>query len=198
MGFKSVSQNICNDSIEVNGNKLFCKTERNNTGKIVKQYFTKKDSALFLVETLFNNQRNGSTIIFYSNSKIMSVQNFDNGITSGSFIKFYSTGILKESGTFLPHSGPKSQIYLDTIRVENVDETGNIIGFFEYEEFNSPKSGVWQYFYETGGIREQGVYLNNKRAGEWKFYNNEGKTLGTAIFLEGKVQSKTGQYYLMK
>jgi uncharacterized protein len=198
ISFKGSTQNICNDSIEVDGIKLFCKSQKSKTGKIQNQYYRKNDSTLYFLEVLTNNRLDGSLIFFYPNSKIMSVQNFDSGITSSSYIKFYRTGIIKELGTFLMNSSSNKKMYADTIQVENVDDAGNIRGSFEYEEFNSPKNGVWQYFYDNGKLREQGAYKNNRREGEWKFYNFEGQLIGSKFFFEGKLQSISGKYSLME
>jgi len=67
------------------------------------------------------------------------------------------------------------------------DPLGNIIGTIEYRDgyvvkrenvnrtdANGYKQGIWKYFGENGLLSKEGVYLNGKKNGFFKYYNIEG------------------------
>jgi len=123
-----------------------------------------------------NGVRNGITKI-YAENEIQVYQYQDDTIIGG---RWYShSNLLIRS---IPYENGKENgpcMLYDTL--------GNLIGTIEYRsgyvvkretinrlDANGYKQGIWKYFWENGLLSMEGVYLNGKKNGFFKYYDQEG------------------------
>ena len=74
------------------------------------------------------------------------------------------------------------------------NEQGQIISKGIVKDDGS-REGPWQYYYETGDVKSEGVYENNRQVGEWKFFFKDGKQEQVGHFNRGVLEGKWEWYY---
>lgn len=52
-----------------------------------------------------------------------------------------------------------------------------------------------QLFGETGKIEAEGVFVDNRRSGQWKLYADNGKLIGTDWYVNGTLEGESKTYY---
>ncbi len=97
---------------------------------------------------------------YYKDGKIKIVASYKDGIPEGVRREYSHEGQIL-----------KSYIYRNGIIIGEgiVDEKGL-------------KQGAWKEFYESSELLGEGIYKDNKRQGEWKFYYKDGKTEQTGKY----------------
>lgn len=85
------------------------------------------------------------------------------------------------------------------------DENGKIIGAKLYREGVALGEGVvdgyglrqgkWKEFYDSGELRAEGSYMNNKRIGNWKFYFKNGSLEQNGTYTDDKPEGKWTWYF---
>ncbi len=57
------------------------------------------------------------------------------------------------------------------------------------------RTGEWKLYFETGELRAQGQFANDRQNGEWKFYFQDGKTEQTGNFNNGVMEGEWKWYF---
>ena len=57
------------------------------------------------------------------------------------------------------------------------------------------KQGSWKEFHETGELRAEGNYSNNKKVGPWKYYFKSGQTEQNGAYIDGRPDGKWTWYF---
>jgi hypothetical protein len=52
-------------------------------------------------------------------------------------------------------------------------------------------NGLYQFFFESGSIGEEGMYVKGKKDGVWKVYDVESPVVQEIIYVEGEIQNKS-------
>jgi len=76
------------------------------------------------------------------------------------------------------------------------DSNGKVTNAFVYDENgkivsqgiindDGTREGKWDYFYDDGEVKSEGLYVNNRQDGEWKFFFRGGKTEQLGNFSSG-------------
>jgi antitoxin component YwqK of YwqJK toxin-antitoxin module len=109
-----------------------------------------------LVEENFSNDvKQGLTITYFPDGKIMRTVNFENGLENG---------LAKE---YLPDG---TVITLIEYRRGFVVDRENI----NRRDKNRLKQGRWKFFYPDGKVKTEGIYRDDKRNGYFKEYDDKG------------------------
>jgi antitoxin component YwqK of YwqJK toxin-antitoxin module len=65
--------------------------------------------------------------------------------------------------------------------------TFSIEGDHSIAKVSYKKHGPYFYYYENGKIKIHGNYKNDKKDGDWKFYDEQGKLIKTEKYLNGEL-----------
>jgi antitoxin component YwqK of YwqJK toxin-antitoxin module len=109
---------------------------------------------------LLDRKRIGKWTYFYPNGKIMSVENYNNGLLYGAQYIYYPNGKTTEFALYL--EGVKNGI------TKKYSSKGILIEEVYYK--NGKPNGVAKYFELNGNLKETGTYKNGKRVGKWEYY----------------------------
>jgi hypothetical protein len=61
------------------------------------------------------------------------------------------------------------------------------VSTYRFGMLNGP---YYEYYRRTNTLFAEGSYVNNRREGEWKFFDEEGKLLRTELYKRGRIQKK--------
>ncbi|MCF8224967.1 MAG: hypothetical protein K9J30_03725 [Bacteroidales bacterium] len=86
------------------------------------------------------------------------------------------------------------------------DKEGNVIKSFVYNvrgnrvsegivDMQGNRDGTWTDFYDTGEIRAEGIYNQNRKTGTWNYYYKNGNLEQTGNFINGRNDGKWMWYY---
>ena len=70
-------------------------------------------------------------------------------------------------------------------RIFAPDGTVSASGCFMVVDGNEVRTGQWQWFYANGQVREQGAFIDGRRAGMWTAYGANGRVLASDRFAAG-------------
>ncbi len=84
-------------------------------------------------------------------------------------------------------------------RFEKVFEKGELvwhkpINGVGFVDENNKKSGEWKFYDENGKLRQIGSYMDGKREGEWKHYHKNGKLSDIGSYRDGKQEGGWKEY----
>ena len=141
--------------------------------KAIIQYKTDSDSALTqlfdewekkVAEGYYLNERREGTWIYFSENRIVSEENFNNGIKHGLSRKFYDTGEVLEETDW-----------------KNGKQEGNYQVFFKNGEpfmqctmSNNQRNGKCLSYFQNGKVELEANYKNGRRHGSWKYFEENG------------------------
>jgi len=120
-------------------------------------------------------------------------EHFENDIRQGFTKHFYKEGTIKkevyfdkdkETGIAKEYSKEGLIIVLTEYRNGNIIRRENINRF----DRNKNKQGVWKYFYENDILKEEGFYVNGKKNGYFKEYDNKGALLKISKYINDEIQ----------
>ncbi len=91
-------------------------------------------------------------------------------------IDYYDNGKIKIVGTY--KDGKAHGLRTHYSEEGNITENyifwnGKMIAKGDIDK-KGQRQGYWKEFYEDGGIKAEGKYMDNKRIGEWKYYHENG------------------------
>jgi antitoxin component YwqK of YwqJK toxin-antitoxin module len=86
------------------------------------------------------------------------------------------------------------------------DNTGKVINGILYDNEGKKsgegiitnegkKEGEWKYYFQNGGVRASGRFVNNLETGKWNFYFENGKTEQTGVYKQGKTDGLWQWYH---
>jgi antitoxin component YwqK of YwqJK toxin-antitoxin module len=110
---------------------------------------------------------------YYDNAKEKSIGSYKNGVPEG-VTRYYD-----ESGKVVSAKLFKEGLLLGEGVVDGL----------------GLKQGKWKEFHETGELRAEGAYVNNKRVGPWKFYFKNGQAEQNGTYADGKPDGKWTWYF---
>ena len=108
-----------------------------------------------LEENFSNDIKQGLTIYYYPDGKIMRTIPFENGLENG-FAREFSP-----DGTVITMIEYRRGFVLDRENINRKDRNGL-------------KQGKWKFFYASGKVKTEGVYRDDKRNGYFKEYDEKG------------------------
>jgi len=109
-----------------------------------------------MVEENFSNDvKQGLTITYFPDGKIMRTINFENGLENG-LAKEYSP-----DGTVITLIEYRRGFVVDRENINRHDK-------------NKLKQGRWKFFYPDGKVKTEGIYRDDKRNGYFKEYDDKG------------------------
>lgn len=127
-------------------------------------------------QSFFENHFNGISIDKYPNGQICSVRNFVYDIEVGEWFEFYENGKLRDYQKF---EFKKEFIFFKTrysikTPIPRVFENDTIAydTAVEWAYYNRPL--IHRMYFENGQLKAERFYKENKRAGIWKYFNEEG------------------------
>ncbi|MGB1284680.1 MAG: toxin-antitoxin system YwqK family antitoxin, partial [Polaribacter sp.] len=135
------------------------KTFSETTDSVFVQFFTRK-GILVSEGYLLGKKRVGTWKYYFSSGKLLSQEEYKNGLLEGELINYYPDGIITEKSNYkngLLH-GISQKYSSRNILIEEVN--------FK----NGEPNGVAKYFELNGNLKETGVYKNGKRVGKWEYY----------------------------
>ena len=107
------------------------------------------------------------------------------------------TGRLKSIGGY--RNGKKEGVHRE------YDDQGNVTGSQVYSngimlaegiyDEQGRRQGLWKFYYETGELKEQGRYRNDKREGTWKYYFKDGEIEQVGDFANDLPEGTWRWYY---
>jgi antitoxin component YwqK of YwqJK toxin-antitoxin module len=137
---------------------------------ILKTFSKKSDSVFvqfFTVEGILQSEgyfigkkRVGSWRYLFKDGKILSQENYKNGVLNGELINYYPDKTITELSLYkngLQHGASKKY-----------SDKGILIEEITY--LNGKLSGLAKYFELNGDLRETGNYKDGKRDGKWAYY----------------------------
>jgi antitoxin component YwqK of YwqJK toxin-antitoxin module len=124
-------------------------------------------------ETIRENYRNdireGYTRYYYADGKLKLEIPFVNGVEQG-FGKEYGP-----DGTIITLTEYKRGFIVDRLRINRKDQDGR-------------KQGRWYFFWESGGVKMEGKYKDDKREGYFKEYTEAGDLLRISKYVNDLIQ----------
>lgn len=128
-----------------------------------------------------NDRPHGIWTEYTSDNKLYRTEQFENGLNHGGF-DIYLNGIKVWTNYYVMGKPIKEH---RTYRFDDMV----IQGYYQ----DGLKTGVWNYFYESGELGATGNLDENNMHGLWKFFNREQELIGEAIFDEGTVRTEWGE-----
>lgn len=123
-----------------------------------------------IVEENFEGDiKQGLTTYYYPDSTVMKTINFVDGREDGLAKEFGDDGRVVTLTTY------KKGYVVSRERINRMDASGR-------------KQGLWKFFHENGLVRLEGKYVNDLKDGYFKEYDETGKLLTTAKWIEGEKQ----------
>ncbi len=123
------------------------------------QFFTLKGK-LQSKGMMIKKKRVGIWKYYFSNGKLLSEENYIDGILHGELLNYYPNGKVTEHTQY--KNGLKHGVS------KKYSDSGILIEEVMYE--NGKPNGLAKYFELSGNLKEKGMYKNGKRAGKWEFY----------------------------
>ncbi|MCB9016950.1 MAG: hypothetical protein H6541_14280 [Lentimicrobiaceae bacterium] len=106
-------------------------------------------------ENFSNDVKQGLTIYYYPDGKIMRSINFENGLENGFAREF------AQDGTVVTLIEYRRGFIIDRENINRRDKNGL-------------KQGTWKFFYADGKVKTEGTYRDDKRNGYFKEYDDKG------------------------
>lgn len=106
-------------------------------------------------ENFSNDVKQGLTIYYYPDGKIMRSINFENGLENGFAREF------AQDGTVVTLIEYRRGFIIDRENINRRDKNGL-------------KQGRWKFFYADGKVKTEGTYRDDKRNGYFKEYDDKG------------------------
>jgi uncharacterized protein len=125
-----------------------------------------KDGYVEVEDQYINNMKQGTTTSFYKNGKVKETIPFKEGREEGKGYEYDSTG------TIITITEYKAGFVKNTERINRKDANGQ-------------KQGSWKEFWPNGKIKTDGRYLNDKKDGYFKEYNEFGNLTNVTKWKDG-------------
>ncbi|MCH2218469.1 MAG: hypothetical protein MK076_10455 [Flavobacteriales bacterium] len=111
----------------------------------------------------------GKSIDYFANGKISKEANYNqNGILEGDYKQYHKNGSIFMIGKY-DHKGRRTNTW------KYYTEKGKLLTIKNY--LFDKLNGYFEDYSYRGKIREKGHYLNNRKVGEWYYYDKYGKFL---------------------
>jgi antitoxin component YwqK of YwqJK toxin-antitoxin module len=130
-----------------------------------------------VAEGMYVNEKKEGTWEFYSNEQKISEEEFANGVKHGISRTYYPSGELLEEAEW-----------------DNGKQEGNYSMYFQNGKpymqckfSNGERNGLCLSYFTNGRIEMEAYYKNNLRHGDWKFYNEQGDSLYSLKYDEGRL-----------
>lgn len=152
-------------------------------GKIANN-ITYYKNGMKMAEGRYNDKKKDGIWKYYideKNNRLVSSENYDNGILDG------------ESSTYYPDSGKPAEI----IFYKNGRKNGKLIKYFpegqlmtESQYLNGEPIGDFIHYHPNGQIQITGKYKNGEQVGEWKYFDENGKKIEEEDFKATDIETK--------
>lgn len=123
-------------------------------------------------ENFSNDVKQGLTIYYYPDGKIMRTINFENGLENG-FAREFAT-----DGTVITLIEYRRGFVVNRENINRRDKSGL-------------KQGRWKFFYADGKVKTEGTYRDDKRNGYFKEYDEKGILTDVAKYVNDIRQEET-------
>ncbi len=171
-----------------------------------KQFY--QNGRVKIEENYFNDKLHGYYKEFDKKGIMVLAIRYENGVIVEENIEekekltfkneYYKNGKLKFSGAF------KDTIPVGTHREYNKNE--KVVNSKQYDDLGriiaigivdkkGYKQEEWKYFYNTGELKSEGKYKNNKKLGKWLFYFKNGNNEQMGKYKKGKTNGLWKWYY---
>lgn len=122
-------------------------------------------------ENFSNDVKQGLTIYYYPDGKIMRSINFENGLENGFAREF------AQDGTVVTLIEYRRGFIFDRENINRRDKNGL-------------KQGRWKFFYPDGKVKTEGTYRDDKRNGYFKEYDDKGMLTDIAKYVNDVKQEE--------
>nr|NQU90720.1 hypothetical protein [Bacteroidota bacterium] len=127
-----------------------------------------------IAENFTNDLKQGPTTYYYPDSTIFKTINFVDGREDGMTKEFAQDGRVITITTY------KKGFVVSREKINRIDGEGR-------------KQGFWKFFYDNGHVKNEGKYLNDLKNGYFKEYNENGKLISTAKWVDGVIQEDAAE-----
>ena len=128
-----------------------------------------------IAQGIYMNQKKEGAWKYFNNDRLVSEENFINGLKSGICRTFYETGeILEESEWENGKQEGKYQLFYT-----------NGKPYLQCKMTNGRRNGLCIISFPNGRQELVAAYKNNLRHGEWKYHNEQGDFLYTLVYQNG-------------
>ncbi len=119
---------------------------------------------------------------YHENGKLMSAGIYMNGEKDSVWNNYAPSGRLsfKESFKNGQLSGQKTVYYLSEDPSDNSERVSAVMNYS-----NGKLNGSYKEYYDFGGVRKEGIYVDDKKDGIWKTYFPNGKMMFLERFKKG-------------
>jgi len=151
-------------------------TTDRQTGRLVREWSV-------LVSAGKPPQKQGVEKMYYSNGALEWSREFDHGQPKGAWRSWYQDG------------QPRSECFFGDASVDTIMSWWYPGGHIQSRgpARNGAHRGFWRYYYKNGQLAEEGEYFDNQKHGEWRAWNEDGKTLTLREYSKGvRVREKPG------
>jgi antitoxin component YwqK of YwqJK toxin-antitoxin module len=131
-------------------------------------------------EGKYINQKKDSTWKYYKEGKLISEENYINGVKTGIEKVYYSSGAIVEEKYWKNGqlNGPCKKYF----------ESGLVR--YDGQYVNGKVEGYTKFYYSNGKIYVEGLYLNDLKHGKWKYYKKDGTPERVEEYINGRLQGE--------
>ncbi|MEW6469446.1 MAG: toxin-antitoxin system YwqK family antitoxin [Bacteroidota bacterium] len=123
---------------------------------------------------LANAVKVGKWTYWHQNGQLAAEQYYTNGAMTGTWKQWYQNGALELEINFTTGD---AKIYYQNGQVES---TGKMLD-------GMLKDGAWVSYHDNGTKNTEGVYKKNQKDGVWKYWDRDGKLIGTENWKNGQL-----------
>ncbi len=151
--------------------------------------------------------RDGLYQTWYSNGSISEISNYKDGNQVGEFKDYLLNGVISYSGV-LDESGKQNGFAVNNDfdgkkYIEREFKKGELITLMCFNKkgeqiYKSSKRGKkldYKVYYPDGTLKAEGLYENDEREGEWKFYDEYSNLSGIENYEKGQIVDTVTYYY---
>ncbi len=115
-----------------------------------------------------NGKKDGLWIERYPDRKVESETNYVNGIKEGAQKEYFQNGNIKATANF------KNGEFYGWLKMYY---SNGKINFQEYYNEEGKSDSLFQLWFKSGGLSQQGFNKNGKMNGEWFYFSEKGDTI---------------------
>lgn len=163
----------------------------------IKHWESRTDDGKMLWEEDYKAPKDYTRKEYYLNGKLEKLETYADGKLNGPYKYYFKDGILNIEATYKDGDKVFRKLYHSNGKLREVMYFENDIPNGAYEKYASngvkvkegkfeagSKSGIWKEFDdEKGNLKSEVGYKNNRRSGEWKYYNKAQKLAETGYFV---------------
>ena len=153
------------------------------------------------------DKKDGEYKEWYENGELKDESIYKEGVSVNDFKIYYSNGVLNNKGAF-DEDGKQSGVSIEydydgkkfferefkkgeLISVKNFNKSGEII----YSDSKKGKKLEFKKYYPSGVLKSEGLFVNDERVGDWKYYSTYGNISAIEKYEAGKITDTAKYFY---